>query len=406
MIIVNEYSDKPLDDLPAAGRERIREVERNAPDAVLATAAALIADSTGPTYTYAKWADFTAAARDVATLTSVFNPVRDAERAIVAEWRDAALARTGAHTELARRLSARWSNCGMTSVNVMTALRGNYTATISLTERFEFRYDTAGEIARELNRVPAGAGEIHLLDCDLSGIHNFVVEVHHDGSRYLVQGYQGGYSALWWVTDSVYDPVEADTVRTEALSTLRGDWGGGRNIAARHDGLVANLTALIKDGYNAVTRAGSSVWRQLPFGPHDQAPLAYKDAPFLRVDRFVLRNPAAVRAAANGVGGALSVQGVRAPLSPVPPADPADVVRALAELGLTATHSVEDRSGASKFKVTDDRQAQALKNKLVTRVGTIEVDRLTPAALPARGSQAEVGYLQAGVERTTTRQRA
>ncbi|GAA2121438.1 hypothetical protein [Actinomadura alba] len=406
MIVVEEYSASALSTLPEVGKERIRQVEKVAPEALVGFIDRLVSDGKDTSaQRYRTWDEFIDSARRLLTV-SVFRPVLPEEELVMAGWHESAL--TGAdYKDVLGRLSVLWANCGMTTVNILSRLRENYGATISHTERNDFTKDTVGLAVTKLKEKPAGPDEIYILDCDLGGLHNFLVEVHHDGTRYLVQGYQGGYSAIWWSSNTPYDPVEREANKSD-IDQWRTDWGGGDNISDRYDELLDLLALLVQD--TQATKSGKSVWRQLPFMPGDNAALARKgayNALDLRVDVYKLRNPAAVYGTLNARMGSLCVQGVLSlPIEPRK-VDQDEVVKALGLLGLQVTCQVEVRTGTYKFKVDADRvgPGQGLKGKLITRVGAREINRLTCADIPPTGGTIDVGYTQAGVERVASRTR-
>lgn len=354
-------------------------------------------------YTYGTWTDLAAAVQRF-MLISVLRPALDEERALMSRWKASALNNTPEYGEALRAISRQWANCGETTRNVLARLRDNYDATISLTEVTDFKAGTSQALAAKLNSVPGSPAEIYILDCDLQGIHNFLVEAHSDGSRYLVQGYQGGYSALWWVTDSAADPTDDRTDRSDVLSPRKA-FGNGNNITPRYANFVKHLCAVVDNGFAAKIWE-KPVWPQLPFRPADKAVVAFNDLPYLRVSLYRVRNPQAVRDRMRLPAGSVCVQAVLSLPLPPRPVDPLEVIAALGRLGLQATHTVEQRSQTDKFKIDADTTGQhpGLAGKLAARVGAKEIGRITSADLPPNGQTVDFGYTtETGVEMTVTR---
>jgi hypothetical protein len=188
---------------------------------------------------------------------------------------------------------------------------------------------------------------------------------------------------------------------------MRSASGAGKDIAASYGQMVQMVVSMVRDGYDVLV-SGRSAWRQLPFDPRDNAPLAYHGEVALYVNTYRFCNPQAVRDRTGVQAGALSVQGVLSlPVDP-PAVDRDGVLAALAMLGLKADYSTAtDIQGRTihKFKVTADQQGQqqALTGKILTRVGATDLTRLRQSDLPARGQQIEIGYNQSGLEKTATR---
>lgn len=88
-----------------------------------------------------------------------------------------------------------WNNCGRTSANLIEALREPGKLDQIATDG---RYPP-GEYKDLLKNLAdcASDGKSYLVDCSFEGIHTFTLEIRPRGC-YLVQGYQGAYSAFWW----------------------------------------------------------------------------------------------------------------------------------------------------------------------------------------------------------------
>jgi hypothetical protein len=403
-LIVQAHSPDPLTaPLPAPGQQAIAQVEPHAPQRLVTLVDNLIQDGTNTVHSFATWADLAQAARRLMTI-SMFNAVRPAEQQVLATWRAGALNGTGDYTAAQREISMTWSNCGETAKNVLARLRANYGATISHVSKDTFTSNNIAGLNGALMRVPPGAHQIYILDCDLQGVHNFLVEVHSNGDRYLVQGYQGAYSAPWWVSDGLYEPTNPETNLADVVN-LRPQYGNRVNIAGVYPNLVPILAALVQHGYNT-DYAGTPAWRQLPFKPSDPAPTKIHDLPYLQVDLFILRNPQVVYANMPGVNGSVCAQAALSlPITP-PAVNVLEVQQVIARLGLQAAHSTDGRTGEHKFKMTADStgaHTAQIVNKVLLRVGGHEIDVVRQTDLPARGQMVEVGYMQAGLERTINR---
>lgn len=402
MIVVQQYSLNPLTDFPAPGRQMAQKLEQRELNKLITLIEGLIADAVDPaTYTYDTWDSLITAAQRLLVI-SMIRPVLPAEVQMAATWKTSALTGSGAYTATLRDISMLWANCGATTGNVLTRLRVNYGATISKTEDTYFNGGQSAGVTNKLRELPANPAEVYIFDCDLQGIHNFLIEAHSDGRRYLVNGYQGGYSAVWWVCDSAYDPVDDRTDRRDA-EEFRPAYGNGQDIAALYNNFTNLLATMVQSGFSELV-SSRPAWRLLPFRPMDPDPLKIKEPPFLKVALFKIRNAQPV---ANTIGGAPRSLCVQATLS-LPIAGPVrndnEVLLALTQLGLQASHSVDNR-GTHKFKVDADptNQHLVLKGKLVTRVGLKEIDLLSRADIPPSGQTIDIGYTAAGVEAVVTR---
>jgi hypothetical protein len=136
----------------------------------------------------------------------------------------------------------------------------------------------------------------------------------------------------------------------------------------------------------------------------DPGPLKIRDLPYLRVSVYKVRNAPAVAQAIGGLARSLCVQATLSLPIAAPQIQPDEILAALAQLGLQASHSVDNR-GTNKFKVDADPSNlhPVLKGKLVTRVGLKEIERLSRADIPLTGQTIDVGYTAVGVEAVITR---
>jgi hypothetical protein len=405
VVIVREYSEDPVKELPESVEMQVKAPDEPTRNAIIKLVKELIAEVTESPYIFGTWAALLDGVSRLLPI-SVFRPVLPAEREKAALWKQSALTGAG-FVGVRNDISKTWANCGKTTSATLARLQDNYGATISKTEKLEFRKANSDGVAPAMLTTLPGPGEVVLLDCTLEGIHNFFIEVHGGGARYLIQGYQGGYTGVWWVSSCPVDPASAsDQLVNPALTDMRMASGADKNIAVGYPEFVEKLALMVRDGYDALNK-GYSVWRQLPFNPADHAALSFKGDVVLYVDVYRLRNQQAVLNRTGPLTGALSVQAILSlPVDP-PVANSVEVLQALAMLGLQASYSMtEDSQGTvHKFKVTADTQdlQQALRNKLLTRVGTTAVTRLRPADLPVLGQQVEVGYSQFGLEQVVTR---
>lgn len=149
-----------------------------------------------------------------------------------------------------------------------------------------------------LSAVP-GPGKVLFVDCSFREMHTFLIEVHPDGRRYLMQGYQGVYLASWWqgtdpnglaltkpeketvekvaalsanfrkaegMSERTFDTdLEKYNAALEALTTVRSKYGLGNPIAAEAmEAFVSNLIAAFAGG---TTECFAAYWMSLPLCP-------------------------------------------------------------------------------------------------------------------------------------------
>ncbi|MFE9917753.1 hypothetical protein ACFYPG_21590 [Micromonospora sp. NPDC005553] len=206
--------------------------------------------------------------------------------------------------------SRRWANCGMAAFQIREQLRtaGGKPARLS--------HDTYGAgggeaLKKALLATPASDATVLLLDCQFPQVHNFIIEVHRDGSRYLAQGYQGTYFAHWWL--GINNSYSAEEVPAEILA-LRERYGLGRAISPEdYTTLLDGLVATISTDWQETAKQ----WPTLPFNPDRQEIDGIRrrsGSPTLLVEVFELSEPAVARKALGDTGVAslseLAVRGM------------------------------------------------------------------------------------------------
>ncbi|MFI6243051.1 hypothetical protein ACIBEF_24570 [Micromonospora sp. NPDC050795] len=206
--------------------------------------------------------------------------------------------RTGDPQIALRDESRRWANCGMAAFQIREQLRtaGGKPARLS--------HDTYGAgggeaLKKALLATPASDATVLLLDCQFPQVHNFIIEVHSDGSRYLAQGYQGTYFAHWWL--GINNSYSAKEVPAEILA-LRERYGLGRAIRPEdYAALLDGLVVAISSGWQET----ANHWPALPFNPDRQEIDGIRrrsGSPTLLVEVFELGEPAVARKALGDTG--------------------------------------------------------------------------------------------------------
>ncbi|MEU5937083.1 hypothetical protein [Micromonospora sp. NPDC047187] len=195
--------------------------------------------------------------------------------------------------------SRRWANCGMAAFQIREKLHaaGGKLARVS-----SETYGTGGgdALKKALFVKPVSTATVLLLDCQFPQVHNFIIEVHHDGSRYLAQGYQGTYFAHWWL--GINDSYSSKKPTPQILA-LRERYGLGRAISPQdYATLLDGLVAAVSSDWQVT----ANQWPTLPFNPDRQEVDGIRrrsGSPTLLVEVFELGKPAAARAALgdNGV---------------------------------------------------------------------------------------------------------
>ncbi|MET8254065.1 hypothetical protein [Micromonospora sp. NPDC005197] len=195
--------------------------------------------------------------------------------------------------------SRRWANCGMAAFQIREQLRDKGGEPVRLSGQ-TYGAGKGDALKQALLVQPANAQTVLLLDCQFPQVHNFIIEVHHDGSRYLAQGYQGTYFAHWWLGINNSYSGEAPP----KILALRERYGLGRAISREnYESLLDGLAAAISSGWQET----ANQWQTLPFNPDRQEIDGIRrrsEAPTILVEVFELRKPAVARAALGGNGGA------------------------------------------------------------------------------------------------------
>ncbi|MGQ5264620.1 hypothetical protein ACTWLT_28105 [Micromonospora sp. ZYX-F-536] len=258
---------------------------------------------------FATWAEAVAAATKYAQgeLTSATDTQRQRDKALDGDDRaklNAAVGSTGRtddpHITL-RDKSRRWANCGMAAFQIREQLHNKGGEPV---RRSAHTYGTGeGAVLQQALLVqPVSAETVLLLDCQFPQVHNFLIEVHHDGSRYLAQGYQGTYFAHWWLgLDNSYSGEPS-----AEIIDLRKRYGLGKRISSSEyatllDGLARSISSDWQETANQ--------WRKLPFNPDQQEIDGIRrraESPTCMVEVFELRKPAVARAALGGGDVSLS----------------------------------------------------------------------------------------------------
>ncbi|MCF0093767.1 hypothetical protein [Micromonospora sp. MH99] len=215
---------------------------------------------------------------------------------------DAAVGSTGrtGDPQITRRdESRRWANCGIAAFQIREQLRDRGGEPVRLSSQ-TYGKGKGAALKQALRVQPATAQTVLLLDCQFPQVHNFVIEVHHDGSRYLAQGYQGTYFAHWWL--GINDSYSGEASR--AILALRERYGLGRAISKEnYESLLDGLAAAISSDWQET----ANQWQTLPFNPDRQEIDGIRrrsEAPTILVEVFELRKPAVARAAFGASGAA------------------------------------------------------------------------------------------------------
>ncbi len=178
-----------------------------------------------------------------------------------------------------------WSNCGA-SCQAIIELAGANFAQVGAAADYDAA--TAGALYTLLTNAPA---IYTVLDVAIYDIHEFMIDLAPGGGRFLVNGYQGGYSGLWWCGASLNGANAAARPLAEA-------WGKGQDIQQKYQTLAQRLRNLLWCGtWGGHTPGGTTaaaVWNTLPFLPDDTRVTHWvnTDQPIrIKVTRFQVAAP-------------------------------------------------------------------------------------------------------------------
>ncbi|MGC5285261.1 hypothetical protein [Micromonospora sp. DT231] len=193
-----------------------------------------------------------------------------------------------------REKSRRWANCGLAAFQIREQLQAKG-GKLASQSREAYGVGKDADLKSDLLVLPS-ATTVVLLDCQFPQVHNFVIEVHNDGSRFLAQGYQGFYFAQWWLG---LDQSYSGTPSAEILA-LRERYGLGRRInTPNYESLLDGLVAAIASGWPET----ADQWRTLPFNPDSQEIDGIRHrsgSPTFLVEAFEVGQPAVARAKLGG----------------------------------------------------------------------------------------------------------
>jgi hypothetical protein len=155
--------------------------------------------------------------------------------------------------------SRRFANCGMAAFNILETLRKKGAKLTHEPARI-FTAGQQADLGKLLMQVPAVKDEVLMLDCQWRKVHNFLIEIHPDGRRYLAQGYQGTYFAAWWlaIDDSLYSG-EPDP----RIAKFRQQYGCGQPLGNYEEFAIMICETVSQDSWVKV----SKIWPSLPFNP-------------------------------------------------------------------------------------------------------------------------------------------
>jgi hypothetical protein len=204
-----------------------------------------------------------------------------------------------------------FANCGKTAATVLDLLQPRFPGSkehgIRSLKELRIAQEKAPtyfgpvncqDLRGPLSALP-GRGKVLFVDCSFREMHTFLIEVHPDGRRYLMQGYQGVYLASWWqgtdpnglaltkpeketvekvaTLSASFRKTEGMSERTfetdlekynaalEALTAVRSKYGLGQPITPEAmEAFVNNLIAAFAGG---TTECFAAYWMSLPLCP-------------------------------------------------------------------------------------------------------------------------------------------
>lgn len=194
-----------------------------------------------------------------------------------------------------RDRSRKWANCGMAAFHIREQLGARGGAPVRRAKHLHGS-GTGDALKGHLLTLPASADSVLLFDCQFPQVHNFLIEAHADGRRYLAQGYQGTYFAQWWLgADDGYSGTP-----TAEIVALRDRYGRGRPIGqADYGSLLDGLVAALAAGWEQT----AARWPSLPFNPDPQEVDGIRrraGSPTFLVEVYELTRPGVARAALDG----------------------------------------------------------------------------------------------------------
>lgn len=178
------------------------------------------------------------------------------------------------------QIERNWFNCGRTAV----CLQEDFAAVGARLHTLDRYTYTAPSFEGFLSIFSKEYPKPVLLDCTIDGVHTFTLELQAMDKTYLVQGYQGAYSAFWWQglaarpqdlslpADASPEQVQTATNRLAATRQLRDVVGRGR--AMDLDTLGTYVLVPLRDLFKAGTwnEQAQTAWRRCPFFPGETTP--------------------------------------------------------------------------------------------------------------------------------------
>lgn len=203
-----------------------------------------------------------------------------------------------------------WFNCGNASRSLQLELDNAGARLKQIKHVFLKRSPEAGkELLALLNE---GRGRHVLLDCSFMNIHSWTIERIPDDTCFLVQGYQGQYSAFWWqgITDEPAS-VRGATAHPEAVK-LRERYGLGQPLARENVETMHGTLAQMLVGAPAKEKQkegeerdlgdasvfgppGVALWKRLPFFPPEPEQTVRESPAELIVSVWEVQDPDSVR---------------------------------------------------------------------------------------------------------------
>ncbi|MBO4205779.1 hypothetical protein [Micromonospora echinofusca] len=269
---------------------------------VLGTLVNWSASTLPPAQVFGTWAEaVTAATRYVqGDVRTVIDPQGRRDRSHQVDSQLGTAIRSTGRTDdlriVQRDRSRRWANCGMAAFQIREQLAAHGGEPV-LRARHTYQSGQGDDLRQTLRGLPATVETVLLLDCQFPQVHNFVIEAHADGRRYLAQGYQGSYFAQWWM--GAEDGYSGEP--PVGITGLRDRYGRGRPISPDdYRSLLDGLADTLAGDWRHVAER----WRTLPFNPDPQEVDGIgrrAGTPSCTVEVYELTRPALARAALGGV---------------------------------------------------------------------------------------------------------